>query len=346
MKNKIILFLALILSWVSYGQSVPDTETFSLNDVYAVVYGHAPTTTYDLNSCFANAVLGYFDTDYVTYPANSMLRFRNYTVTSQLPYTVLTNSITSITSNSFTVNSEIINCEGQTVTSRGIVFSTNPTPTTSDMAIVSGSGCGTYTIPVTSTSGYTILPSTLYYVRAYTVRTGGVLTYGNELTVTTHPTGEIFPCAGNYSYPAGAQAYPTTVNINSGSSLGTMDFYLDAVNAPDRAMLYNGGSLIYDSGYRSSTAAAYTYGGASRHQFTVYLNGKLDPIWSFAYPYSPTPVFPTPPEGIAPDGYPYVYANHSTSIQISKTSSNEITTVKVYAPMNSTVWNFTLGCPY
>lgn len=79
MRSKFLTILLLSTVW-SYGQSVPDTETFSLNDVYTVVNSHTPATTFDLNSCFTNAVAGYFDAAYTGYPANSMLRFRNYTV--------------------------------------------------------------------------------------------------------------------------------------------------------------------------------------------------------------------------------------------------------------------------
>jgi hypothetical protein len=91
MKSKILIVL-LSLMWFScckepdelYAQtSVPNTETFSLQDVYNVVHGHAPSTTFDLNSCIANAIPEYYDqTWYNTYTANSLLRFRNYTIPS------------------------------------------------------------------------------------------------------------------------------------------------------------------------------------------------------------------------------------------------------------------------
>jgi hypothetical protein len=88
MKSKFLILL-LSLIWLSCckepeelsAQSVPNTETFSLLDVYNVIHGHTPATTADLNSCIANAVYGYYDqTWYNYYPANSLLRFRNYTV--------------------------------------------------------------------------------------------------------------------------------------------------------------------------------------------------------------------------------------------------------------------------
>lgn len=60
---------------------VPNTNTFSLQDVYDSVNSHASPSP-DLSSCFANANPSYFDSNYNNdsyAPANSMLRFRNYT---------------------------------------------------------------------------------------------------------------------------------------------------------------------------------------------------------------------------------------------------------------------------
>lgn len=63
--------------------TVPSTETFSLQNVYDAVKAHAPATTGDHVSCWANAEANYFDLIYNNnvnspYPANSLLRFRNY----------------------------------------------------------------------------------------------------------------------------------------------------------------------------------------------------------------------------------------------------------------------------
>lgn len=60
---------------------VPDTNTYSLDDVWDAVKDHASGTDGDLSDCFVNAVSSYFDPDYDdnSYaPANSMKRFRNY----------------------------------------------------------------------------------------------------------------------------------------------------------------------------------------------------------------------------------------------------------------------------
>ena len=85
---KILSFL-LFLSGVCIAQtSVPNTDTFSLQDVYNAVHAHTSGTTGDLQSCFTNAISSYFDPTYNTdsyAPVNSMLRFRNYHPTSTNP---------------------------------------------------------------------------------------------------------------------------------------------------------------------------------------------------------------------------------------------------------------------
>lgn len=60
---------------------VPNTNTFSLQDVWNAVKDHTSGTTGDLSDCFANAISNYFDPAYNNNsyaPANSMKRFRNY----------------------------------------------------------------------------------------------------------------------------------------------------------------------------------------------------------------------------------------------------------------------------
>ena len=78
--------------------AVPNTNTFSLQDVYNSVHGHTSGTTGDLQSCFNNAVSYFFDPNYNqdSYaPANSQLRFRNYypySVTNYLYAVILNNA--------------------------------------------------------------------------------------------------------------------------------------------------------------------------------------------------------------------------------------------------------------
>lgn len=77
-----ITSLFLLASIFSFAQvAVPNTETFSLQNVYDAVHDHTPATIGTLQSCFDNAISGYFNATYNNdsyAPANSMLRFRDY----------------------------------------------------------------------------------------------------------------------------------------------------------------------------------------------------------------------------------------------------------------------------
>lgn len=79
--KKIILLLILILtSTVHYGQSVPNTNTFNLQNVESAIAG----TQGNLSTCFSNAISDYFhyywyDQYYTNYSSrNNLLMFRNY----------------------------------------------------------------------------------------------------------------------------------------------------------------------------------------------------------------------------------------------------------------------------
>lgn len=79
------LISLLLLGQLSFSQSVPDTETFSLQDVVTAVN---PTTD-DLVQCFADAVTSYFDNTYYD-TGNDMYEFRNYG-SDNSPYDITSN---------------------------------------------------------------------------------------------------------------------------------------------------------------------------------------------------------------------------------------------------------------
>ena len=80
MKNSLLIIVLLFVFRV-FGQ-VPDTETFSLQDVVDEILpsstSAAPTDKYDLQDCIADAEESYYDPTYYTSPADSLLEFRNY----------------------------------------------------------------------------------------------------------------------------------------------------------------------------------------------------------------------------------------------------------------------------
>lgn len=184
MRNKLLIFLLLISSYC-FGQSVPNTETFSLQDVYNAVHDHTPATIGTLQSCFDNAISGYFNATYNqdSYAtANSMLRFRDYKPTGCSLPTVTTASITDILGTTASGGGNVTSDGGCSVTARGVCWNTSTNPTISNSHTTDGSGIGSFT---SSLTGLTC--NTVYYVRAYAINSQGT-SYGDNVSFTAYYT--------------------------------------------------------------------------------------------------------------------------------------------------------------
>jgi hypothetical protein len=89
----------------------------------------------------------------------------------------------AITSTTATILGTITSDGGSSVTSRGVVWSVNPAPTTSlTTKTVDGSGTGSFPSSING-----LASNTKYYVRAYAVNSSGTA-YGNEVSFTTSGT--------------------------------------------------------------------------------------------------------------------------------------------------------------
>lgn len=102
--------------------------------------------------------------------------------TAKVP-TVTTDPLTNITQTSATGGGNVTSGGGITVRSRGVCWSTSPSPTTNSNITSDGDGVGTFTSSLTGLS-----PNTTYYVRAYASNNVGT-GYGNEQMFTTQNTG-------------------------------------------------------------------------------------------------------------------------------------------------------------
>ncbi len=93
---------------------------------------------------------------------------------------VTTTAISSITFSGASGGGNITDNGGAAITTRGVVWSTSPNPTSALMTkTTDGTGVGTFTSSIGSLS-----PATVYYIRAYATNTTGT-SYGSELTFTT-----------------------------------------------------------------------------------------------------------------------------------------------------------------
>jgi hypothetical protein len=152
-------------------------------------------------------------------------------------------------------------------------------------------------------------------------------------TTTTTTVVEII-CGESSSFSGGI-SYPTTQSITLTSSTGTVVLNYDALNVPDRFIVEWNSSVVIDTGYRGS--AFYDFGQGGRSSFTNSLTGLIDPITLNAYPDLAT--YPD-------DGYPRIVGiGMGTASFVKNLASNTFATIKVYAPMTSTAWSYTMNCP-
>lgn len=121
---------------------------------------------------------------YRVYAFNSSGNSLNYsneiTITTLL--SISTNAITNVSTSTVTSGGNISYGGGSSVTSRGVVWSTNPSPNISlPTKTFDGSGTSSFISSITR-----LFPNTTYYLRAYATNISGTA-YGNEITFSTLP---------------------------------------------------------------------------------------------------------------------------------------------------------------
>jgi len=148
---------------------------------------------------------------------------------------------------------------------------------------------------------------TTYYVRSYATNSTGT-SYSAESSFTTQST---VACDGGNEYEGG-QTFPTVINVTLGSSTGTVNFDFNARNVPDKFVVVYDGNTVINTGYRGLTSqqSALDAELTSRGESTETITSPGDGSTSF-----------------------------------NKTTATTYATVYVYAPLSSTLWDFTLYCP-
>lgn len=104
----------------------------------------------------------------------------SFTTDPEIPPTVETVSVSEISSIAATVSGNVTSEGTKSVTSRGIVYSTSPNPTTDlSTKTTNGTGLGSFSSSLTG-----LIENTTYYVRAYAVSIAGT-SYGSQTEFTT-----------------------------------------------------------------------------------------------------------------------------------------------------------------
>ena len=94
--------------------------------------------------------------------------------------TVDTAAISNIAATSATGGGDVVADGGDTVTARGVCWSTSESPTTADSKTTDGTGTGEFTSSITG-----LTTGTTYYVRAYATNSVGT-SYGSQVSFTTN----------------------------------------------------------------------------------------------------------------------------------------------------------------
>lgn len=153
-----------------------------------------PTTS---NSITSNENgLGNFSSDMTDLAANTPYYVRSYAINSvgtsygnEVGFTTQDGAIQMSTNNpsvitSYTaISGGLIDSDGGSpVLTRGVCWSTSPTPTTSDNKTIDGSGVGSFSSKITGLSA-----NTVYYTRSYAINKVGT-SYGNEISYRSQNT--------------------------------------------------------------------------------------------------------------------------------------------------------------
>ena len=147
---------------------------------------------------------------------------KSFTTTSAIKPTLTTASATNISYTSVTIGGNVINDGGTSVTERGVVYSTNQNPTTSDSKVTSGNGIGSFTCNITN-----LQENTKYYVRAYAINKKGT-SYGPQSSFTTKA----------YSLPIVTTSSATNISYTSATVGGNVTSDGGA-NVTERGVVYS-----------------------------------------------------------------------------------------------------------
>lgn len=143
---------------------------------------------------------------------------------------VTTAEITSVTAYSAVCGGNVTSDGGESVTSRGVVWSTSQDPTIDlPTKTIDGSGTGQFTSSITGLD-----QNTTYYVRAYATNANGT-SYGETRTFTTEEEDRFEFTPGSFDVPA--EGGEITIHIST-----NMDYTVDIAN-PDWISLISGSGV-------------------------------------------------------------------------------------------------------
>lgn len=222
-----------------------------LNGAYSSIgtYGHWWASSQYSTTGAWDRYLGFNNSNVFRYSDDKRLGFSVRCVRDLLS-TLTTTSVSNLTNTSATCGGNITSAGGDTVTARGVVWSTSPNPTIAlTTKTTNGSGIGSFTSSITGLN-----VNTTYYVRAYATNISGTA-YGNQVTFTTLAPGQFLDIDGNVydSITIGTQVWMKqnlkVAKYRNGDSIPTGLTDIQWQAATNGACSIYGNQIINDSIY-------------------------------------------------------------------------------------------------
>ncbi|MHC1780085.1 MAG: M12 family metallopeptidase [Bacteroidales bacterium] len=126
---------------------------------------------------------------------------------------VTTATLTNISSTGVSCGGNVSDDGGAAVTARGVCWSLNQNPTTSENHSSDGSGTGSFTTNITG-----LQPGTTYYFRAYATNSVGT-TYGSQVSTSTSATAPSVTTAAVNSITTVSASSGGTISSNGGGEI-------------------------------------------------------------------------------------------------------------------------------
>ncbi|QOJ27398.1 MAG: lamin tail domain-containing protein [Ignavibacteriales bacterium] len=280
--------VTITLTNVEFTDDQFDAENFTLNNVpesitigsleYVSTSSARCTLSYDGTDFDANITtfsITILDGEFSGSPGDLTSDNLTITATVEVVPTVTTNeAITSKTSTTAVWGGEATATGGESVTVKGIVWSTSASPTVAlETKTTEGAGLGAITGNMTGLS-----PNTTYYVRAYATNNVGTA-YGTERSFTTDGLGT--PPTAN----AASNITSTGFTANWGSVLGASSYRLDVATDENFTGVINATDLLISEYVEGSSNNKYIEifngTGASvnlaNYELRSFANGSTSP---------------------------------------------------------------------
>ena len=212
------------------------------------------TTNGSGSGSFSSSITGlnvsttYYVRAYATTAAGTAYGYeKTFTTRDGIP-SVTTADVTNIMAESATCSGTVTDNCGLTVITRGVCWSTSPTPTLDDSHTTNGSGNGSFSSSITGLS-----LSTTYYVRAYATTTAGT-GYGEQVSFTTRN-----------GIPSVTTAEVTNIMAGVATCGGTV--------TDDGGLNVTARGVCWSVDHNPSISESHTTNGSGLGSFSCYIGG-------------------------------------------------------------------------